>query len=164
MGSPASDEPNVNDAVAFGEMCRALLSVLAQEESRRRQIVAHFHEWQAGMAIPMLRKEQWPGSIVFTTHATLIGRYLATGNPSFTTICPSSTKTRKPSTSEQRPRAAPDREGRRPWSARIHHRVRRHRGGVHPPARCMPNSAAAQRAEHPSFHRDPRVPDAPPAI
>jgi glycogen(starch) synthase len=82
-GIPASDEPNVNDAVAFGEMCRALLSVLAQEESRRRQIVAHFHEWQAGMAIPMLRKEQWPGSMVFTTHATLIGRYLATGNPSF---------------------------------------------------------------------------------
>ena len=82
-GIPASDETNVNDAVAFGEMCRALLSILAREESQRRQIVAHFHEWQAGMAIPMLRKEGWPGSLVLTTHATLVGRYLATGNASF---------------------------------------------------------------------------------
>jgi len=82
-GIPGSDEPNVDDAVAFGEMCRALLSILAQQESQRRQILAQFHEWQAGMAIPMLRKEGWPGSLVFTTHATLVGRYLATGNASF---------------------------------------------------------------------------------
>jgi glycogen(starch) synthase len=82
-GIPASDEPKVDDAVAFAEMCRALLSVLVQEESPRRPVVAHFHEWQAGLAIPMLRKESWPGSLVFTTHATLVGRYLATGNPSF---------------------------------------------------------------------------------
>jgi glycogen(starch) synthase len=80
---PASDDAKVNDAEAFGEMCRALLSLLAQEESQRRKIVAHFHEWQAGLAIPMLRKENWRGSLVFTTHATLIGRYVATGNPSF---------------------------------------------------------------------------------
>ena len=82
-GIPASDEANVNDAVAFGEMCRALLSVLAQDESGSRKLVAHFHEWQTGLAIPMLRKEYWPDSLVFTTHATLIGRYVATGNPWF---------------------------------------------------------------------------------
>jgi glycogen(starch) synthase len=79
----SGDEATVNDAVAFGEMCRALLSVLAQKESPGRQMVAHFHEWQAGLAIPMLRKERWPGSLVFTTHATLLGRYLATGNTVF---------------------------------------------------------------------------------
>ncbi len=82
-GIAHSDETNVNNAVAFGEMCRALLSTLAQEESRRRPLVAHFHEWQAGLAIPMLRKEGWPGALVFTTHATMVGRYLATGNTSF---------------------------------------------------------------------------------
>jgi len=82
-GVPSSNEQNINDAVAFGEMCRALLSMLSQKESQRRQLVAHFHEWQAGLAIPMLRKENWPGSLVFTTHATLIGRYLATSNSSF---------------------------------------------------------------------------------
>jgi glycogen(starch) synthase len=31
----------------------------------------------------MLRKENWPGSLVFTTHATLVGRYLATSNSAF---------------------------------------------------------------------------------
>ena len=78
-----SDETSVNNAVAFGEMCRALLSILAQQESLHRPLVAHFHEWQAGLAIPMLRKESWPGALVFTTHATMVGRYLATGNTSF---------------------------------------------------------------------------------
>jgi glycogen(starch) synthase len=82
-GIPASDESNVSDAVAFGEMCRALLSMVTEEDSQHRRVVAHFHEWQAGLAIPMLRKEHWPGSLVFTTHATLVGRYLATGNASF---------------------------------------------------------------------------------
>jgi len=82
-GISSSDEPNVSDAVAFGEMCRAFLSTLARESSQRHQLVAHFHEWQAGLAIPMLRKEGWAGSLVFTTHATLVGRYLATSNPAF---------------------------------------------------------------------------------
>ena len=82
-GIASGDEPTVNDAVAFGEMCRVLLWALATRGSEERPITAHFHEWQAGLAIPMLRKEQWPGSLVFTTHATLVGRYLATGNPFF---------------------------------------------------------------------------------
>jgi glycogen synthase len=82
-GISSSDEATVNDAVAFGEMCRALLSMLAQKESPGRPLLAHFHEWQAGLAIPMLRKEPWPGALVFTTHATLLGRYLATGNTAF---------------------------------------------------------------------------------
>ena len=81
-GISPGDEPIMNDAVAFGEMCRALLCAVAGTEPRRR-VVAHFHEWQAGLAIPMLRKEQWRGSLVFTTHATLVGRYLAMGNTGF---------------------------------------------------------------------------------
>jgi len=31
----------------------------------------------------MLRKENWPGTTVFTTHATLLGRYLAMNTPAF---------------------------------------------------------------------------------
>ncbi|MEM9020001.1 MAG: glycosyltransferase [Planctomycetota bacterium] len=73
----------IDDVVAFGEAVRLLLSNLAQRESGRRDLVAHFHEWMAGVAIPMLRKENWPGSMVFTTHATILGRYLAMHNPVF---------------------------------------------------------------------------------
>ncbi len=80
--TPADDEM-INDVVAFGEACRRFLQVLAHRESGRRPIIAHFHEWMAGTAIPMLRQEQWPGSIVFTTHATLLGRYLAMNDSKF---------------------------------------------------------------------------------
>jgi len=73
----------VNDVVAFGECVRLFLSMLGHTEAKRRKLVAHFHEWMAGAAVPMLRKENWPGSIVFTTHATLLGRYLAMHTDSF---------------------------------------------------------------------------------
>ncbi|KAF7326589.1 Glycogen [starch] synthase [Mycena sanguinolenta] len=39
-------------------------------------VVAHFHEWQAGLAIPLCRKRHIDVTTVFTTHATLLGRYL----------------------------------------------------------------------------------------
>ncbi len=79
----ARDDELLNNVVAFGECCRMLLVALAQTEGARRPLIAHFHEWMAGAAIPMLRHEQWPGSIVFTTHATLLGRYLAMNHPVF---------------------------------------------------------------------------------
>ncbi|MCZ7633998.1 MAG: hypothetical protein M5U20_11040 [Phycisphaerales bacterium] len=41
------------------------------------------HEWLGGLAIPFIRREQLPVSLVFTTHATLLGRYIATSDPDF---------------------------------------------------------------------------------
>lgn len=46
-------------------------------------IVAHFHEWQAGVGLIALRTRQEPIATVFTTHATLLGRYLCAGNTDF---------------------------------------------------------------------------------
>ena len=46
-------------------------------------MVAHFHEWQAGLAIPLLRKRHVDVTTVFTTHATLLGRYLCAGSVDF---------------------------------------------------------------------------------
>lgn len=80
--SPADDEL-INNVIAFGELTRLFLSLLAQKESSRRKIIAHFHEWMAGTAVPMLRKQEWPGATVFTTHATLLGRYLAMNDAAF---------------------------------------------------------------------------------
>lgn len=73
----------VNDVVAFGELVRRFFMLLAQKESSRRSIVGHFHEWMAGTAIPNLRKDRFGGGIVFTTHATMLGRYLAPNNAYF---------------------------------------------------------------------------------
>ncbi len=77
------DDQLLNDVVAFSEAVRVLFTVLGEQEGQRRKLVAHVHEWMAGGCIPMLRKENWPGSLVFTTHATLLGRYLAMNHPVF---------------------------------------------------------------------------------
>ncbi|MFN0011874.1 MAG: glycosyltransferase, partial [Phycisphaerales bacterium] len=46
-------------------------------------IVAHFHEWMGGLAIPMIRQQQLPVGLVFQTHATLLGRYMASADDRF---------------------------------------------------------------------------------
>lgn len=47
------------------------------------RIVAQFHEWQAGVGLIVLRTRQIDIATVFTTHATLLGRYLCAGNTDF---------------------------------------------------------------------------------
>lgn len=45
--------------------------------------IAHFHEWMAGVALPRIRQLKIPLATVFTTHATQIGRYVASNDPQF---------------------------------------------------------------------------------
>ncbi|HTM45777.1 MAG TPA: hypothetical protein VL137_12530, partial [Polyangiaceae bacterium] len=76
------NDPLTDDVILLGEMLRRFLLKVAEFKGKR-PIIGHFHEWMAGSAIPMLRKHEWPGGVVFTTHATLLGRYLATNHPVF---------------------------------------------------------------------------------
>lgn len=46
-------------------------------------IVCHFHEWLAGVGLILCRCRKIDCSTVFTTHATLLGRYLCAGNTDF---------------------------------------------------------------------------------
>lgn len=48
-----------------------------------RRVVAHFHEWLGGLALPMVRRQRLPVACAFTTHATLLGRYIASAEESF---------------------------------------------------------------------------------
>jgi glycogen(starch) synthase len=48
-----------------------------------RRVLAHFHEWLGGLAIPMVRREGLPVAVVFTTHATLLGRCIAASDDYF---------------------------------------------------------------------------------
>jgi len=90
------DDALVNDVVSFAEASRRLLTMLSEHRqqtpgtpSRHKgmagptPILAHFHEWMAGLAIPMLRRERAPVATIFTTHATLLGRYVASGDERF---------------------------------------------------------------------------------
>jgi glycogen(starch) synthase len=77
---PANDRM-INDVVLFGYGCECFLAALAGIQSSKRPIIAHFHEWMAGSAIPELRRNHVPVTTVFTTHATLLGRYIAGNDP-----------------------------------------------------------------------------------
>ncbi|MDB5325078.1 MAG: putative glycogen synthase, partial [Phycisphaerales bacterium] len=76
------DEGEVNDTVAFGFILTEFFRLLC-EKAPGQKILAHFHEWMAGVALPRIAHAQLPITTVFTTHATLLGRYLAGDNPSF---------------------------------------------------------------------------------
>jgi glycogen synthase len=46
-------------------------------------IIAHFHEWMTGMPIGEIKHDNLKISTVFTTHATLLGRYIAGNDENF---------------------------------------------------------------------------------
>jgi len=73
----------INQVIAFGFVVKTYLNILAEPAITKKQIIAHFHEWMAGAAIPELGFERSKVSTVFTTHATLLGRYLAMNDPYF---------------------------------------------------------------------------------
>lgn len=79
-----SDNDLINQTVAFGyQMKEFFIELEKAKASGRRKIVGHFHEWMAATCIPGIRKETKKVKIVFTTHATLLGRYLAMNDTQF---------------------------------------------------------------------------------
>lgn len=79
---PANDEL-LDKVVAFGYQVKEFFNYVTQFEIGHPNIIAHFHEWMAGIPIPSIRKDRLNIKIVFTTHATLLGRYLAMNDPKF---------------------------------------------------------------------------------
>ncbi|KAI4454787.1 glycogen synthase [Holotrichia oblita] len=76
-----------NDAVILGCMVANLIGefrrVTDMGDGNVPKIVAHFHEWQAGVGLIMLKIRHINVATVFTTHATLLGRYLCAGSTDF---------------------------------------------------------------------------------
>ncbi|ODM95584.1 Glycogen [starch] synthase [Orchesella cincta] len=83
VGIPQQDI-ECNDSVIFGFMTAMFIAEFrkAAEETAggvQPKIVAHFHEWLAGIGLIMLRLWNTDVATVFTTHATLLGRFLCAG-------------------------------------------------------------------------------------
>ena len=87
--STLNAEELVNQVVAFGECVRVFLNELSKDHSGRYDITAHFHEWMAATALPDLAQEAPKLATVFTTHATMLGRYMAPNVPNFYDNLPS---------------------------------------------------------------------------
>uniref|UniRef100_A0A672YI31 Glycogen [starch] synthase n=1 Tax=Sphaeramia orbicularis TaxID=375764 RepID=A0A672YI31_9TELE len=82
IGVPWFDR-EANDAVLFGFLTSWFLGEYAAQCEEPPHIVAHFHEWLAGLGLVLCRQRQLPVATIFTTHATLLGRYLCAGNVDF---------------------------------------------------------------------------------
>lgn len=90
LGIP-HDDLESNDAIVFGYNVAAFIGefrICSERYSNENalpppRIVAHFHEWQAGCGLIALRTRHVEVATVFTTHATLLGRYLCAGKTDF---------------------------------------------------------------------------------
>ncbi|KAL0081631.1 glycosyltransferase family 3 protein [Phycomyces blakesleeanus] len=82
--SPPNDT-ETNEAILFGYLVTWFLGELAAKYNQPSDpaIIAHFHEWLAGVSIPLLKKRRVDVTTIFTTHATLLGRYLCAGSVDF---------------------------------------------------------------------------------
>ncbi|KAI8913471.1 glycogen synthase [Gorgonomyces haynaldii] len=91
------DDTETNNTIVFGYLVawflgqflhnqKTLESRPADEldqELSKPALIAQFHEWQAGVALVLIRKRQLKVASIFTTHATLLGRYLCAGDVDF---------------------------------------------------------------------------------
>ncbi|CAH8547457.1 unnamed protein product [Schistosoma rodhaini] len=80
IGIPVHDT-ECNDAVIFGALIAWFLKEFAEnvrelETDPQPPIIAHFHEWLTSIGLVFTRTRHLPVATVFTTHATLLGRYL----------------------------------------------------------------------------------------
>ena len=73
----------INQVVAFGYLTKLFFDELVKLVGPDQRILAHFHEWMAGLPILDMKREKMPVKTVFTTHATQLGRHLAINSPLF---------------------------------------------------------------------------------
>lgn len=76
FASPSDAE--TNEAIIFGNQVSLFLMEFVRL-AEKRPIVGHFHEWLTGVGLIRLKQMGVPVATVFTTHATLLGRWLAAG-------------------------------------------------------------------------------------
>ncbi|HTJ48441.1 MAG TPA: glycosyltransferase [Cyclobacteriaceae bacterium] len=77
------DNPLVNQVVAFAFLTKLFIDEVNTLNGNEKPIIAHFHEWMAGLPILDMMKEKMPVKTIFTTHATQLGRHLAINSPLF---------------------------------------------------------------------------------
>lgn len=82
IGVPWYDR-EANDAVLFGFLTTWFLGEFLAQSEEKPHVVAHFHEWLAGIGLCLCRARRLPVATIFTTHATLLGRYLCAGAVDF---------------------------------------------------------------------------------
>jgi glycogen(starch) synthase len=73
---PARGNELVDSVIGFGDVVLTLLESVA-ERAGDQQMVVQFHEWLGSLSLPLLEASERRFARVFTTHATSVGRYVA---------------------------------------------------------------------------------------
>ncbi|KAL7753429.1 glycogen synthase isoform 1 [Sorochytrium milnesiophthora] len=79
--SPQNDNEQ-NEAIVFGYIVAWFLGEFIYRH-KTSAVIGHFHEWLAAVALPLIKKRGFNIATIFTTHATLLGRYLCAGSVDF---------------------------------------------------------------------------------
>eukprot|EP00118_Oscarella_pearsei_P019760 m.211752 g.211752 ORF g.211752 m.211752 type:complete len:676 (+) comp39760_c1_seq95:1745-3772(+) len=81
--APSPNDGEENNAILFGFLTTWFIGEVRCRMNGDARCVAHFHEWMAGVGALLLRTRHIDVATVFTTHATLLGRYLCAGSADF---------------------------------------------------------------------------------
>ncbi|XP_074050404.1 glycogen [starch] synthase, liver isoform X2 [Macrotis lagotis] len=81
VGIPYHDR-EANDMLIFGSLTAWFLKEVT-DHVVDKHVIVQFHEWQAGTGLILSRARKLPIATIFTTHATLLGRYLCAANADF---------------------------------------------------------------------------------
>lgn len=73
----------IDQIISFSYLTKLFIDELVKITGQDQPIIAHFHEWMAGLPILDIKRENMPVKTVFTTHATQLGRHLAINSPLF---------------------------------------------------------------------------------
>uniref|UniRef100_A0A3B3DS98 Glycogen [starch] synthase n=1 Tax=Oryzias melastigma TaxID=30732 RepID=A0A3B3DS98_ORYME len=82
IGLPFHDR-EANDSLILGSLIAWFFREVTNHLEDKKNIISHFHEWQAGPGLILSRSRKIPMATIFTTHATLLGRYLCAGSVDF---------------------------------------------------------------------------------
>ncbi|HEX2731892.1 MAG TPA: glycosyltransferase [Polyangiaceae bacterium] len=73
----------IDNAISFGHVVSRLTAAACRlwvVRGTGQRVITHFHEWQGGVGLPLAHREGQPLITLFTTHATLLGRYIASSS------------------------------------------------------------------------------------
>jgi len=83
IGTPPANQL-INEVILYNHLATVFFQKLTRTKaSQDYNIIAHIHEWLAGICLLDIKRLKLPVRTVFTTHATVLGRHLAINSPSF---------------------------------------------------------------------------------
>lgn len=82
IGIPDGDQETFN-VLVFGSLVAWFMGTMRSNISKKTTVICHFHEWMSAIGLIFCRVRNFDVSTIFTTHATLLGRYLCAGSVDF---------------------------------------------------------------------------------